>query len=132
MIEIDFLTIDDVLLIHNEIITRYEGCSGIRDKGLLESAIIQPQVAYHYEELSDLFQLAAILGYHIIKNHSFVDGNKRTGILSALLFLERNGFTLDASDEQLYTLTLSIAESKITKEEIAAFFRRTAKPHQQA
>src|ERR1700722_4189051 len=113
---IDFLTIDDILLIHTEIIMRYDGCSGIRDRGLLESAIIQPQIVYYYEDSSDLFHLGAILCYHIIKNHAFVDGNKRTGILSTLLFFERNNLIIDASNEKLYVLTLSIAESKITKE----------------
>ncbi len=123
MIDIDFLTFNDVCHLHDKIIHKYGGIMGIRDKHLLESACQQPQLFLFGEYVhSDIFHMAAAHSFHIIKNHPFVDGNKRTGILTALTFLERNGATVVTDFNSLFNVALDIAQSKLDKEQIAQFY----------
>lgn len=82
-----FLTLDEALDIHRDQIQRYGGSSGIRDLGLLQSALAQPQAAFAGQFLhADLIEMAAAYLFHITQNHPFVDGNKRTGTAAALVF----------------------------------------------
>jgi death on curing protein len=122
MNEITFLTIGDVIDIHDSLIEEYGGASGLRDRGLLESAIAQAKLHKQFIVNSDLFHIAAIYAFHIIKNHAFVDGNKRTGTLAALAFLVKNRVLVVANSDALYELAIKIACSEINKEEIAEFF----------
>lgn len=93
MIEPDFLTVEEVLIIHDEQIEEYGGIHGIRDKGLLESAVMMAQASFGGEYLhQNLFEMAAAYAFHIAENQSFFDGNKRTALVSALVFLDINGF----------------------------------------
>jgi death-on-curing protein len=88
----DFLSVVEVLFLHEEQLARYGGGTGIRDIGLLESAVAQPQATFGSEYLhADLFQMAAAYAFHIAQNQPFVDGNKRTGLVAALVFLDLNG-----------------------------------------
>ena len=117
----EFLKLYDFLEIHRLQLTRYGGSSGIRDQCLLESALAQPMATFDGEFVhANLFGMAAAYLFHIVKNHAFIDGNKRTGLLAALVFLDINGVVIDHSSENLYDLTMAVAEGRIDKEEIAA------------
>lgn len=122
-----FVTLKETLRLHAKTISRFDGGSGIRDIGALESALAQPQTTlfgqYAYK---DVFAMGAAYCFHIVKNHPFVDGNKRTGLLVTLVFFKKNGFHIVADHEELYLLIIHIAESKISKDAIADFFRKTA------
>jgi death-on-curing protein len=123
----EFLTIDDVLDIHALQLNRYGGAQGLRDQGLLESALAQPQATFGGEFVHDgIFSMAAAYLFHIVSNHPFVDGNKRTGLLSALVFLDLNGIVIEQESETLYDLTMAVAQSRTSKEEAAATLARIA------
>ncbi len=122
-----FLDLDHVLRAHHSLIERYGGAHGIRDVGLLHSAIAMPQASFGGVFLhEDLFAMAAAYLYHIVQNHPFLDGNKRAGAAAAIIFLAVNNIELDADEEGLVELTLGVAEGKIGKPQIADFFRRIA------
>jgi len=119
-----FLTLDDLLDSHAEQIANYGGTHGVRDIGLLESARAQPEAQYDGQYLhADLLEMAAAYLYHIVRNHPFTDGNKRVGLEAALVFLEINNLSLNATDDELIDLTLQTAQSRVSKTEIADFFR---------
>lgn len=123
--EIYFLTLEDVKMIHVGQIRKYGGAHGIRDINLLDSSIHYPQATFDQKYVhSDIYLMAAAYAFSIIKNHPFLDGNKRTGFVAALSFLYRNDIILDADPQELYEITMRIAESKISEAEIALFFRK--------
>ena len=120
-----FLGLEEVLEIHHNQITRYGGTEGIRDLGLLQSALSMPQAGAGNQYFhADLFEMAAAYLFHIVRNHPFVDGNKRTGVTAALVFLEMNGIQIRASDQALVQTVLAVAEGKRQKGALAGFFRR--------
>jgi len=122
-----FLDLDRVLRTHVSLIERYGGEEGVRDVGLLHSAIAVPQASFGGELLhQDLFEMAAAYLYHIVQNHPFVDGNKRTGAAAAIIFLAMNGVDLEADEPRLVELTLAVARGQVGKSEIAEFFRGLA------
>ena len=122
-----FLTVDDLLESHAFQITKYGGSEGVRDMGLLHSALAQPLATFDGTPLHrDLFEMAAAYLFHIVSNHPFVDGNKRVGLEAALLFLEINGVTIEATDEQLVEVVIRTARGESTKGEIAELFRHCA------
>lgn len=93
MADVDFLTLDDVQFIHRDQTTRYGGDPGIRDRNLLDSALAQPRASFGAEFLHAFpFEMAAAYLYHIVRNHPFLDGNKRTGAVAALVFLDSMEF----------------------------------------
>src|SRR5438105_60286 len=97
--QIFFLTLDEVLEIHSDQIDRYGGAHGIRDLNLLQSAIAMPQSGFGEQYLHEsVFAMAAAYLFHITQNHPFVDGNKRTGLASALVFLELNNISIEIDD----------------------------------
>lgn len=119
-----FLTLDDIIESHQNQIDTYGGSHGIRDIGLLESAIAQPEVSFGGQYLhADIFEMAAAYIYHLVMNHPFVDGNKRVGLEAALIFLEINDKSLIANDDELVDLVLKTTAGQIGKREIAEFFR---------
>jgi len=123
-----FLTVEDILESHQNQIDTYGGSHGIRDMGLLESAIAQPEASFGGQYLhADVFEMAAAYLYHLVMNHPFVDGNKRVGLEAALIFLEINDATLDASDEELVNLVLKAIAGDLGKSNIAEFFRSHCK-----
>ncbi|HON68678.1 MAG TPA: type II toxin-antitoxin system death-on-curing family toxin [Phycisphaerae bacterium] len=122
-----FLDLDMVLRIHRSLIDRYGGTEGLRDAGLLHSAIAMPQASFGGEPLhKNLFEMAAAYLYHLVQNHPFLDGNKRTGAAAAIVFLDLNGIEIEADEDGLVELTLRVASGQAGKAEIAEFFRRLA------
>jgi len=129
-----FLTQEEVLLAHERQIARYGGSTGLRDIGLLESALAMPQASFGGTYLHvDHYAMAAAYLFHIVSNHPFIDGNKRTGMVAALTFLDMNGYWFNEKadknlDAALEELVLSVARGEMEKDEIAAFFRQHCPP----
>lgn len=125
-----FLDTDDVLDRHAAQVAVYGGSAGIRDKGLLESAVAQVSATFDGAFLHEgLPAMAAAYLFHIVKNHPFVDGNKRTGLDAAMTFLKLNGLVADeSSNEQLVEATLAVAEGRMTKAELALLLSELASP----
>lgn len=121
------LTLDQILRLHRSLINAYGGADGTRDMGLLVSALAQPAASFGGQALhADLFEMASAYLFHIVSNHPFIDGNKRTGSASAIVFLELNGVEIDADEDGLIDITIAVASGKAGKPEIAAFFRDRA------
>jgi len=120
-----FLGLDEALAIHRDMIERYGGRPGVRDMGLLESALAMPAAGSQgvYFQ-ADLFEMAAAYLFHIVKNHAFVDGNKRVGATAALVFLELNGIGIRASNEALVKTVLEVIAGTLQKSGVAEFLRR--------
>ena len=124
-----YLTAEQVLFIHARLIAETGGSHGVRDLGLLLSAIGRPQTGFEGQDLyPDLFLKAAALLDSLILNHPFLDGNKRTGVAAAGLLLVRNGYRLTASNADLEGLALAIVLSRLTIPEIAGWLRNHAQP----
>ena len=108
---IDFITLAEVIEIHKNQITLYGGRDGIRDINLLSSALAMPRATFDGKYLNkDLFEMAAAYAYHLCQNHPFVDGNKRVGLVAALVFLEFNGIEVDDPRGLLYNAMMNIAK----------------------
>ena len=119
-----FLDLDQIMRLHCSLLERYGGMEGVRDVGLLHSAIAMPQTAYGGQYMhSDILEMAAAYLYHIVLNHPFFDGNKRTSAAAAIVFLAINEIQIDNDEEGLVALTLSVATGQAGKTEIADFFR---------
>lgn len=109
---------------HDRQINEHGGLPGLRDEGLLLSALSRPENAYHYsEQKPDLAELAAAYGFGLAKNHSFNDANKRTALIAMRLFLKLNGYDLAASAEDKYKTIISVAASDISEDELAQWVR---------
>ncbi|WP_224373130.1 type II toxin-antitoxin system death-on-curing family toxin [Hyalangium versicolor] len=123
----DFLSPDEVREIHTMQLKRFGGGAGLRDEGLLESALAQPAASFGGQLVhEDVWAMAAAYLFHVVSNHPFVDGNKRAGLLAALVFLDLNGISLEHGSEALYELTMAVAEGRETKARVAAELRRIA------
>lgn len=119
-----FLDVDDVLLIHEEQLATYGGAAGIRDVGLLESAVAMPRASAGGELAhEDVFAMAAAYAFHIAQNQPFIDGNKRTGLLAALVFLDLNGIPITDPAGRLYDAMIAVAERRMDKAGLAAELR---------
>ncbi|MBI3236745.1 MAG: type II toxin-antitoxin system death-on-curing family toxin [Chlamydiales bacterium] len=131
-----FITLQEIIDDHTEIIDKYGGVDGIRDMGLLASAIDMPKAEMFGESLHpSIFDKAAAYLFHIICNHPFVDGNKRTGTMAALTFLRQNGIHIQLTEAQslaLEELVVHTASSKTNKEQIARFFKECCAVSSQA
>ncbi len=119
-----FLTLAEVVEIHSDQIRRYGGQDGLRDRNLLESAVAQPEAFFGGEWLHpDLCSMAAAYAYHLCQNHCFVDGNKRTALACALVFLEMNGPRLLDPRGRLKDAMVRVASGKMEKEGLTELFR---------
>ena len=128
MKEPSFLTFAEVLEIQRVQTEHYGGDLKLRDRGLLESALAMPESSFGGEFLhSTLFAMAAAYAYHIAENQPFVDGNKRTGLAAALVFLALNGVEIEDPKGRLYTAMMDIAARKFSKEGLAALLGELAK-----
>lgn len=126
-----YLTPEQVIFIHSVLISETGGTHGIRDLGLLQAAAARPQATFDGQELyPTVFLKAAALLHSLIKNHPFLDGNKRTGITAAGIFLQMNGWHLRVSNEMLEAFTLRVAEASQPVETIAFWLEANSQPVQ--
>ena len=119
-----FLALAEGVEIHSDQIQHYGGSERIRDMNLLSSAVAMPYASFSGRFLhSDLYEMAAAYAFHLCQNHPFVDGNKRTALASALVFLELNGITVSDPEGRLYDAMLSLASGDMGKEEFAKILK---------
>jgi death on curing protein len=116
-----------VLAVHEQMLAEFGGDSGVRDAGLLESALARAENKFAYEAPT-LFEMAAAYAYGIVKNHPFVDGNKRTGFMAAVMFLERNGCGFRAGEADAVVRTLGLAAGELTEADYAAWLAENCSP----
>lgn len=127
MLDPTFLTVADTLDLLAVQLRLYGGLSGVRDRGLLESALAMPQATFGGEYLHvDVFEMAAAYLYHLVLDHPFIDGNKRVGLHAAYVFLRLNGWDLVVDSNELYDLVIAVAEGRANKTAIADAFRAAA------
>lgn len=120
-----FLTLAEVVEIHSDQIERYGGRRGIRDIHLLQSALAQPEASFGGEWLhEDLFEMAAAYAFHLSQNHPFFDGNKRTALASALVFLEMSGVNIHDPPQRLLDTMLKISTGRLDKKGFAEILRQ--------
>ena len=123
-----YLSLEQVLFIHKRVMERYGGAQGIRDKNLLEFAVMRPQMSVFGEDAyPTLFLKAAVLLHSIVQNHPFLDGNKRTGFAAMHLMLLRNGHDLASSCMQEVRMCLDVAMGKMTVEQISRWIETNSK-----
>ena len=128
MTPVIFLSVDDVLAIHRRVVSEFGGDPGIRDRGLLDSAVAMPQATFDGQDLhSGAATKAAAYHYHLCANHPFVDGNKRVAVAAAEVFLLLNGYELYAIDAGVEELTLGVAGGKLSKASAVEFFGRNVR-----
>ncbi|MFA5072346.1 MAG: type II toxin-antitoxin system death-on-curing family toxin [Nitrospirota bacterium] len=124
MHDIIFLTLSEVVDIHNDQIAQYGGTEGVRDINLLSSALAMPLASFSDTYLhANIYEMAAAYAFHICQNHPFVDGNKRTALVSALIFLDMNGINIPDSSGRLYDSMMSLASGSLDKAEFAEVLR---------
>lgn len=117
-----FLTVEEVIQIHDELVSEYGGLHGIRDMGLLVSAIEMPKATMFGEYLHEsILDKASAYLYHIVCNYAFLDGNKRTGAAATLIFLSQNGCTIKFNKKEFEDLVCEVAQGKVSKETISKF-----------
>ncbi len=122
--KVSFLSLDEVLALHADQISRYGGEAGVRDLGLLKSALAMPQARFGGQWLHPtLHEMAAAYLFHLIRNHPFIDGNKRAGLVCAIAFLGLNGLELIADPDDLVELVLGVAEGRTDKAQVAVFLK---------
>jgi len=124
-----WLTKQEILAIHAMQIAWFGGVTGVRDEGLLESALVRAQnIATYAGETTSLAVLAAAYAAGIVRNHPFVDGNKRTGFVTAFTFIERNGFVVKATQHDAYTVFYDLAAGKLSEAGLAQWFKVNTEP----
>ena len=122
---VEYLSVGQVLALHEQQLRRYGGATGLRDRGALESALARPAATFGGEDLyPDIADKAAALMHSLALNHPFVDGNKRVAAFAAIVFVESNGHGFLATPEQLVETTLAVAEGKMAVEALAIWFRQ--------
>ncbi len=118
-IEPEWISEEDTIAIHKRQLAEHGGGDGVRDMGLLQSALARPQNAFHYNQVVSLAKLAACYGLGIAKNHAFIDGNKRTALVVSLTFLFINGYKLTSTQEENYLAFYDLAAGNLTEEQLA-------------
>jgi len=123
MTEPIFLTLEQVEALHHRALEEFGGQDGVRDPGALESAVIHPRNVHYYAQ-GDLCDVAAAYAFHLAESQAYLDGNKRTGMAAALVFLRLNGVTVPRATDELYAAMIDIAEKRMGKPKLAALLRR--------
>jgi death on curing protein len=126
--DIAFLTLEDVLALHNELIERYGGTPGLRDAGLLEAALAMPQAGFggrYFHEFPH--EMGAAYLFHLVRNPAFIDGNKRVALACAILFFKINSVPYSITEEEAVELTLTAASGRMDKGAVTAFFLQRLK-----
>ena len=111
---------------HRESLVRFGGADGLRDEGLLLSALARPENMFAYEPGVDAFRLAAAYCAGVVKNHPFIDGNMRTGILGAIVFLSLNGVEANFDEAMIVTMVYGLAACEVTEDKLAGWLRTSA------
>lgn len=127
MTEPRWLTLQMVATLHEESLARFGGTPGLRDEGLLDSALARPRQIYAYAADPTMARLAAAYGSGIVRNHPFVDGNKRAALLAVAVFLRLNGYELDPDEADEVTTILALAAGDLTDEELAAWIEKNSR-----
>jgi death on curing protein len=127
LIEPRWLSVEDVLALHERVIEAFGGSHGVLNRPLLESALDRPRNRFAYETDADLFDLGAAYTFGIARNHSFIDGNKRASLLVAEVFLRLNGYELDYEASDAVNAMVAIASSKLDEAALAAWYRVRAR-----
>ena len=117
-----------VLAMHSMQLAEHGGSDSIRDENLLDSALAKPVNVFHYAAQPDIFRLAASYAFGISRNRAFADGNKRTALVVSLTFLDRNGWDIVATKEDLYLTFLHLADGTLTEGDLTAWFQKHAVP----
>ena len=126
---IHFIKLAIVLEIHEDVI-RLGGTSGLRDSGLLDSALHMPSAQFGGEYVhTTIYEMAAAYGFHICKNHPFLDGNKRTAYAVMILFLRLNGFAFVVNEQEHYAAMMAVANGEMTKQQLAEWLSKIAFKH---
>ena len=124
MTTVHFIPDDLALTIHADLLQRYGGSPGVRDQSLLESALAQPKMTVGGKYLhKTLFEKASAYGFHVCKNHPFIDGNKRVAFVLMDIFLQKNGWEIVAQEEESYSMMMSLASGKLTKAQLASWLK---------
>jgi death-on-curing protein len=119
-----WIGLPETLMLHDMQMAAFGGAAGVRDRGLLESALARPRHLLLYERTKpSLERLAAAYAFGIVKNHPFVDGNKRTGMVVAFVFLDLNGIEMNASEEDAYQTFMDLASGRLSEKELAEWMR---------
>lgn len=124
----DWITKEVVLAIQAESVRHFGGQPGLRDEGLLESALARPQQRHAYDEAATIADLAAAYCVGIVKNHPFIDGNKRAGFLAADTFLRLNGKMIDAAQTEIVLMIEGLAAGRVSEEEVARWIAKNTAP----
>lgn len=128
MQELFWITREAAIAFHERQLSEHGGGTGVRDMGLLESALAKPQNLFAYSDGTiDLAAMAASYAYGIATNHPFIDGNKRTALAVSFVFVEVNGARMTASEPDAYTTFLALAAGEVSEDELAAWFRKNIK-----
>ena len=117
---------ETVLTLHEQSLAEFGGAAGIRDEGLLDSALDKPENLFAYGKPT-IFDLAASYGFGLVKNHPFIDGNKRAGFIVAVVFLDLNGYRFQASEAEAAVRTLALAAGELSKKEFAAWLKANSR-----
>ena len=127
-LEIAFLTLEDVLALHDELIQRYGGTPGLRDAGLLAAALAMPQAGFggrYFHEFPH--EMGAAYLFHLVRNHAFIDGNKRVALACAILFFKINRVSYSITEEEAVELSFDAASGRTDKGAVTTFFRQHVK-----
>ncbi|MCI5066042.1 type II toxin-antitoxin system death-on-curing family toxin [bacterium] len=122
-----FVPLPAVMVMHAGLLREFGGQTGLRDKGLLESALDRPKNLYYHQEAS-IFQLAASYTFDLVKNHPFVDGNKRVGLLCSYSFLSLNGVELTAPEEEAVVVINGVADGSVDEATLTIWFQTNSQP----
>jgi death-on-curing protein len=115
-----------VQAVHQILLAEHGGLPGIRDQALLDSALVRPQQKAAYDNRTSVFELAAAYSYGLARNHPFIDGNKRIALTVAAVFLELNGFSLDAPQPETVLVYQQLASGSLTEEELSLWIERSS------
>jgi len=126
--EARYISLDEVVALHHNLVQKYGGSHGIRDFDLLISAVSRPQASFGGEDLyKNIFSKASALLHSLVLNHPFIDGNKRTGSASCIRFLYLNGYVLKAKNEELVKFVLAIASKKLDSDGIVVWLKKRSR-----
>jgi len=114
-----------ILLFHEQLIQTYGGTHGVRDEKLLDSALGQPKATFEGKFLhNNLIEMTAAYGYHICNNHPFIDGNKRIALVAMDVFLQRNGYEINATEKETYKMMMKLASGELAKDELVKWLEK--------